>query len=62
MISNKFDVAIKSAGKITIMTPPEDMELTGDEAINLAAWLVALAPMAGTTEKFEDVLAAVEAT
>jgi hypothetical protein len=59
---NKFAVAMKGSGKIAIMMPPEDLEFTGDEAMILAAWLVALAPMAGTTEKFEDVLKAVEAT
>jgi hypothetical protein len=59
---NKFSVAMKGSGKIGILRPPEDSELTGDEAMILAAWLATLAPMAGATNKFEDVLEAVRAT
>jgi hypothetical protein len=56
-IMNKFMVAA-SRSKVCIMNPPRG-EMSPDDALLLAAWLVALAsPMA--TEPFEAVLEEVE--
>lgn len=55
---NKFFVGATSNG-IRLMRPPTG-ELSHDDALNLAAWLVAVADPGG--ERFAEVLAAVEST
>jgi hypothetical protein len=58
-VGNKFFVSMNQSG-ITILDPPRDA-MTYDEALVLAAWLVAMAePFA--VQKFEDVLTAVQNT
>lgn len=57
-VPNKFVVG-SSGDRIRILRLQADM--TPDEALNLAAWLVALADGQGK-DKFEEVLAAVQNT
>lgn len=59
--TNKFGVAGSSAKKILIMFPPLRGELTYEDALLLAAYLVAMSePFVGY--KFEDILNAVRST
>ena len=58
-IDNKFMVAARGTGAVLIMNPPRG-DITVDDALVLAAWLVAIAdPL---EDKFPKVLEAVQGT
>ena len=58
--TNKCLVGANASG-VTMMLPPNQGELTFDDALSLAAWLVVIAePYAD--HKFDEVLAAVRGT
>lgn len=60
MIDTSNDFLVGSNGeKVVIMNPPRQM--THDQALRLAAWLVAIADGEGS-HKFADVLRAVQST
>lgn len=44
---NKFGVALGSDGLVILLPPPRGGPLSNDDALNLAAWLVALADRDG---------------
>lgn len=60
MNGNRHLVSVNGAGNITVMNPPIDA-LTPDEALEFAAWIVALAELKAT-RKFDAVLAEVQNT
>ena len=54
--SNKYLVGVAGDGRLHLQMPPRG-PMTKDEALLLAAWMVALADPGG--ERFEKILAAV---
>jgi hypothetical protein len=57
--TNQFGVCASGNGSIGILVPPRGM-LTKQQALTLAAWLVALADPLG--EEFQNILEAVQNT
>jgi hypothetical protein len=61
--TNRFAVAVVASGGIVLLHPPQARELlTRDEALTLAAYLVALAESQGKGEPFAAFLEAVQNT
>jgi hypothetical protein len=60
---NKFGVCTNAVGKkaLFLMSSPNTAAISPDDALNLAAWLVALAEP-DASHSFEDVLDAIRAT
>lgn len=58
---NKFAVAASGRGIIMLLPPSRGASITPDDALLLAAWLVAIAEHEASNT-FEDVLKAVQST